>query len=314
MSVPATFLDRPAHRRHAAPSELGDEVVLAFARAEEVAAGLASVVELLQLDEDVDRVEWWAPAESGDLLRLEAAAGTGGAERTAVPLGPVGVLVLAGPGWAPRIVEAVVRLVPLVRRRWTEERLARHATLLARRIEALEDFAALVAHELKGPLHASLLAGDTQRGVTTALELVDSLLEVVRSERDAGASARPAACLDAALRDLGDAAVTVTASLPEAFPMPRDAQRLVFRNLLSNAIAAGAQRVRVSAFTTIATASLVVDDDGAGLEARDRYATGNRLGFGLCSRLVARLGGTLDLRPRAGGGTRAVVEVPWETR
>src|SRR5262249_28328888 len=43
------------------------------------------------------------------------------------------------------------RLAPVVRRRWAEEQLAVQAAQLAHGNEALDDFASLVAHELKGP-------------------------------------------------------------------------------------------------------------------------------------------------------------------
>jgi nitrate/nitrite-specific signal transduction histidine kinase len=52
---------------------------------------------------------------------------------------------------------------------------------------------------------------------------------------------------------------------------------------------------------------LVVDDDGVGLDGGAHYATGSQVGLGLCRRLLRRMGGTLQLEPRAVGGTRAAV-------
>jgi signal transduction histidine kinase len=65
--------------------------------------------------------------------------------------------------------------------------------------------------------------------------------------------------------------------------------------------------VRVSAITGATGSTLVVEDDGIGLAARDRYDAGSRLGLSLCSRLAGRLGGVLELEPRPGGGTCALL-------
>src|SRR6202008_5206715 len=79
-----------------------------------------------------------------------------------------GTLVVTGGRWTPEATAVVNRLAPIVRRRWTDEQLAFQVGRLARRNEALEDFASLVAHELKAPL----LAGQ----IDDALDLVDALL------------------------------------------------------------------------------------------------------------------------------------------
>jgi hypothetical protein len=60
---------------------------------------------------------------------------------------------------APQLTLSVTRVVPLLRRRWTAEQLTTQAALLARQNEALEDFAGLVAHELKSSLYGSAPAG-----------------------------------------------------------------------------------------------------------------------------------------------------------
>src|SRR6476646_9530968 len=83
--------------------------------------------------------------------------------------------------------------------------------------------------------------------------------------------------------------------------------RLVLRNLLANAIAAGAEHIHVSAVARGDRQVLVVDDDGVGIASGDGYATGTQLGLRLCRRLVERCGCVLELRPRAIGGTRAVI-------
>ena len=110
-----------------------------------------------------------------------------------------------------------------------------------------------------------------------------------------------------AIADLGDSRAEIVSSVTGEFPIPPDALRLVLRNLLANAIAAGAERIHVSALARGDQRILVVDDDGAGLASTNEYATGAQLGLRLCRRLVERCGCGLELRPRAVRGTRAVI-------
>jgi signal transduction histidine kinase len=211
-----------------------------------------------------------------------------------VPFGPAGALVVEG----DEPLDAVAGLVPVVRQRWADEQLAGHAVLLARRSQALEDFAALVSHELKGPLHAALLTDDPAPEIRRALHVVDSVLEAVRSESASNAHSSPQACLDDALRDLGRLDAEVFSTLPDEFPLPAAVLRIVLRNLLANAVAAGASRIEVSGTGS----TLDVADDGAGDSS---YAHGDRIGLALCRRLVERLGSDLMLCPRSAGGTSA---------
>ncbi len=189
----------------------------------------------------------------------------------------------------------------------TEEQLAEHVARLARKTEALDDFAGLVAHDLKSSLLAALRGGDPREGLTRALELVDSILEVVRADQGGTGVAQLADSVQQAIADLGDVGVEVVAGSSGEFPMPSDALRLVLRNLLANAIAAGAERIHVSAVARGNQRILVVDDDGVGLDSTSHYATGTQMGLRLCRRLVERYGGVLELGPRAVGGTRAVI-------
>jgi signal transduction histidine kinase len=289
---------------------LGDRLIVEFATAADVSDGVRRVAASLRRAGAVAGAEWWAPTEKGNSFALQASEGRRGRLRTAIPIGPAGTLVLVGARSEPAVTQALNGLIPVLRRRWTEERLARHASLLARRVEALEDFATLLAHELKAPLHGALLADDAASGAATALQLVDSVLEAVRSDDAPEDSAAPTECLRAALRDLGPVDATVVSNLPERFPMPPAALRLVLRNLLRNAVAAGATRIFVWGIGAQARSTLVIDDDGVGLDASG-YAAGERLGLRLCERLLAPRGGDLQLRSRASGGTRASVTVPW---
>lgn len=189
----------------------------------------------------------------------------------------------------------------------TEEQLVEHVARLARKTEALDDFAGLVAHDMKSSLLAALRNEDPREGLTRALELVDSVLEAVRVEQGGTGVARLADCVQQAIADLGDSRAEIVSSVTGEFPIPPDALRLVLRNLLANAIAAGAERIHVSALARGDQRVLVVDDDGVGLASTDRYATGAQLGLRLCRRLVERCGCGLELRPRAVRGTRAVI-------
>jgi signal transduction histidine kinase len=284
-------------------------VLVEFAAAGDVRSAMTIAVARLRRGGGAARVEWWEPTEDGSALRLEASDGVARGRREAFPIGPVGALVVTGGDHAPQLTLAVTRLVPVLRRRWTEERLAAQAARLARQNEALEDFAALVAHELKTPLLLALRQDDASGAVGRALDLVDSLLEAARAESAADATVSAADCLEEALHDLGPIVADVVADLPHGFPLPSAALRVLLRNLIANAVAAGAAHIHVSALSSVARWTLVVDDDGAGMDAGDGYVAGSGLGLALCRRLIGRFGGSLELKPRALGGTRAMLVI-----
>jgi signal transduction histidine kinase len=288
---------------------LGDRVIVEFAAADDVRSGMARVVAMLRRGGGAGRVEWWSPVDNSSSLRLEVADGHGRGRRVAVPAGPAGVVVVVGGGNGPELRAAVRRLASVLRRRWTEERLAQQAVRLARRHQALGDFAALVAHELKTPLELARRQHDPSVGVERALELVDLLLEAAWAESATQGCASAADCLDEALRDLGPIAAEVTTDLPQQVPLPPVALRVLLRNLVANAVAAGARHIHVATAASAGSWRLTVDDDGVGLGEAGGYAGGSRLGLSLCRRLAGRFGGTLELAPRAVGGTRASVVV-----
>src|SRR5215218_4503145 len=154
---------RDGRRRLVAPG-LGDRIIVGFAAADDVRSGMAWVVAMLRRGGGAGRVEWRSPTDGGSSLRLEVADGHGRGRRVVVPVGPAGVVVVVGGDHGPQLSAAVRRLVPVLRRRWTEERLAQQAVRLARRNQALGDFAALVAHELKTPLELARLQDDPSVG------------------------------------------------------------------------------------------------------------------------------------------------------
>jgi signal transduction histidine kinase len=192
-------------------------------------------------------------------------------------------------------------------RRTTEQQLVEHVARLARKTEALDDFAALVAHDVKSSLIIALREEDPRQGVTRALGLVDSILEAVRADQAPTGVAQVADCVQQAIADLGDGGTEIVASASGEFPIPPDALRLILRNLLANSIAAGAERIHISALACGDQRMLVVDDDGVGLASTNRYATGTQLGLRMCRRLIERCGCVLELEPRAARGTRAVI-------
>jgi signal transduction histidine kinase len=145
--------------------------------------------------------------------------------------------------------------------------------------------------------------------VERALELVDVLLEAAWAESVTQGCASAADCLDEALRDLGPIAAEVTTDLSQQVPLPATALRILLRNLLANAVAAGARHIHVGAVASPGSWRLTVDDDGVGVAEAEGYVEGSRLGLSLCRRLAGRFGGTLELAPRAVGGTRASVVV-----
>jgi len=289
-------------RAAAARRSLADRAVAALAAADEWSEGIAAAVELLWRESDAARVEWWISADDDSPLRLEAAAGRGGGPRVTYSLGRAGAVVVHGAPAVP-VGAAACALAPIVRRRRAEERLLGKVVELARRNEALEDFAALVAHELKAPLLEVLHGGDPAAAAGRALELVESILAVARAGAE-GAETPVAECLGAVLHELGPVAAAVECSAEDESPLPPGALSIVLSNLVRNACAAGARRIGVGTACTGGSWTLTVDDDGVGLGG-DEYASGSGVGLGLCRRLVERFGGRLELEPRRGGGTRA---------
>jgi signal transduction histidine kinase len=189
------------------------------------------------------------------------------------------------------------------------ERLAEHAARLARKTEALEDHAALLAHEVKSSLLSALHSDDLRLGVTHAVELVDTILEAVQAGSDPGqGSALTVDCLRQVVADsrLG---IEVIMGPVEDLPIPAGALRLVLRNLVANAAAAGARRIHVWSRVHGDRSILVIEDDGVGPASGGGYATGTRIGLTLCRRVVARFDGVIELEPRTVGGSRAMIIV-----
>jgi signal transduction histidine kinase len=191
----------------------------------------------------------------------------------------------------------------------TIDQLAFHASRLARQNEALDDFTGIVAHELKSALLRALLSDEPRAGLSRALELVDTIMEAVRASQVDSDLVAVDQVVQQTLADLGTLNASIITSATGTFPLPSAALRLVMRNLLANALAAGARNIHISALACGTQRLLVVDDDGVGLDAKDGYATGDQIGLALCRRLVGRFGGDIELKPRSTAGTRAVISI-----
>jgi signal transduction histidine kinase len=306
MSSVSNVIELPVRPEYEERDSLQHDLVLTLATADDVASGMDGVAQRIRRESGATRVEWWASGDDG-ALKLVAAAGTRRSRYHELQLGHAGVFVLHGGRLDPQIESVLMPLKPILRRRTAEERLARATIQLAQRNEALEDFAALVAHELKTPLQAALVADDPSVPVEDALDLVDALLEAARNEPREPMFANVAACLDQVVEDLR-AEVEITAETQTTMPLPPGPLRVILRNLLSNAVAAGARHVQVAAVPSLRSWRLLVDDDGVGPAETDGYAAGSGLGLSLCRRIAARFGGVLELDAGPSGGTRATLE------
>jgi signal transduction histidine kinase len=305
MSSLANVIELPVREEFEERDSLEHDLVLTLATADDLASGMDAVVRRVRRDSGAARAEWWANDEDG-ALELVAVDGIARGGCQSLPLGPAGEFVLHGGRLDRQVESALISLAPIIRRRTAEERLARKTIQLAQRNEALEDFAALVAHELKTPLQTALVADDPSRSVEDALLVVEGLLEAAQDQPDNKTFASVAECLDEAVEDLR-AEIEITADLSTTLPPPSGPLRVILRNLLSNAVAAGAGHVQVTTVRSSFSWYLLVDDDGVGLASVDRYAAGSGLGLSLCRRIAARFGGTLELTARPSSGTRATL-------
>jgi signal transduction histidine kinase len=305
MSSLANVIELPVRQEFEARGSIEHDLVLALATADDLASGLEAVVRRIRRDTGATRAEWWAEDEDG-ALELVAVDGIAHGGCRSLPLEPAGLFVLHGARPGRQIKSALSSLAPIIRRRAAEERLARTTIQLAQRNEALEDFAALVAHELKTPLLTALVADDPCKSVEDAILLVDAVLEASRGQASEDRFASVAEGLEQAVEDLR-VEIELTVDVATALPLVPAALRVILRNLLSNAVAAGAGHVHVTALRSSFSWRLLVDDDGVGVAAVNNYNAGSGLGLSLCRRIAARFGGALELAALPSGGTRATL-------
>jgi signal transduction histidine kinase len=190
-----------------------------------------------------------------------------------------------------------------------ESDLVDEVTSLARAYTEMEAFVGLLAHEVRTRLKVTerALARADETGMriasenTFALEdLVEDLLELARSRPDARADAGEA--MRWVIEDLGDSvdANVVLGELPTV-ALPVSLLRTVLRNLVVNAVEAGASTVEVFSRPD---GTVCVRDDGPGVKptvaakifgAYSGKFGGAGLALGLCREILRRRGGELWL-------------------
>jgi signal transduction histidine kinase len=275
------------------------ELAFGLATASDLESGLARLLSTARLASGAARVEWW---EGDDFV---AADGLGRGPQRELDLDDYGTFVFYGGHLDLALGAGLRALLPLLRRLRADELLAMKAGELLRRNELLEEFAALVAHELKTPLHEALLAQDASTPLHEALDLVDSLLLTAHDMRPHEVVESGADSLESVVADLGShaAGLEVTFDLSTSLPIAVGALRLILRNLLTNALSAGATHVHVA---ILDSSTLVVDDDGVGL-GESGYESGSGLGLELSRRIARTFGAGIELTTRPFGGARATL-------
>ena len=190
-----------------------------------------------------------------------------------------------------------------------EDHLVDEVAVLARAYTDVENFVSLLAHEVRTRLKVTerALADADEVGLriasenTWALEeLVEDLLELGRARPDARADAGDA--MRWVIEDLGDSAdAEIVLGELAAVALPLALLRTVLRNLVANALEAGASRVEVFAR---GDGAICVRDNGPGMKPAvaakifGPYSSkfgGAGFALGLCREILRRRGGELWL-------------------
>lgn len=210
-----------------------------------------------------------------------------------------------------------------------------------RRLGALGEMSAVLAHEIRNPLaslkgHAQLLAerlaaGSAERGkadrvVHEAIRLetlTGNLLEFARSGALHPVAADPAALLREAARETGpDVIDCAAAAAPAAWRLDEEGMRRALANVLRNAVQASPPGARVEASVSRERDRLVftVRDHGPGFlpgqiaQLFDPFyttrATGTGLGLAVAQRMVRLHGGTIRAENVPDGGARVRISIP----
>jgi two-component system, OmpR family, sensor kinase len=189
-----------------------------------------------------------------------------------------------------------------------ESHLVDEVTGLARAYTESQAFVGLLAHELRTRLKVTerALARADDEGLRIASEntwtleeLVEDLLELARARPDARSDAGEAMRL--VLRDLGDVDADIVIGELPTVALPLALLRTILRNLVTNALEAGASKVEVFAGPD---GAICVRDDGPGVPPAAAakifgiYSSkfgGAGLGLALCREILRRRGGELWL-------------------
>lgn len=298
-------------------------------------------------DEDGARVAASsAAASAGRLIALNHAE----ADEIGSQLVNIGWFQVAANALAGAIVLVAFAQLTRARLRSLEREraaVARHLATLEAQNRELEAFAGRVAHDLRSPLSpvqvlAALLArggqgeGDVRRiagkivGSSSRMsDLIDAMLAFSRSGRPPPGECAAGSVLTEVLDELRPEAegCELRAELPDVrLGCPAEIFGQIVRNLVGNALkyrsAERSCRVEITGILGLQTLTLVVDDNGVGMdrtvvrrafEPFFRARTdrpGHGLGLAIVDRYVRALGGSVALSSRPGVGTRIEVRLP----
>ncbi len=238
----------------------------------------------------------------------------------------------------------VTRMHAALRARDQELSALREKQLRDERIVALGTQAALAAHELATPLAtiqttahelATEFANDPDIGADCALLEKQAqackriLTQLAARAQDTPPAAQP---LDAWLNDVierwqvlrPDARITTRMPTDRREFSPPDGFEQAIQNILNNAADASPDAVEFSAEAESGVLVIDVADRGPGLTPEQKAQAGRVLfsgkpgrgwgvGLALTHATLERLGGSLTLTERDGGGTRVRLRLPWRT-
>jgi two-component system sensor histidine kinase HydH len=248
----------------------------------------------------------------------------------------VRTLVIGGVATLAFVVFAAL-LGRVLRQREALERRLEHD----RRLAALGEMSAVLAHEIRNPLtslkgHAQLLLealpaegrerGRVERVVKEAVRLetlTTDLLDFVRSGEIDRRESSPAELLRAAAEEVDAARFDLDVGrAPATWSVDPVRLRQVLTNVLRNAAQASPEGVRVEASAAEEGGRLVfeVRDRGEGIPAGEeerifepfhtRKVRGTGLGLAVARRIVERHGGTITARGRPEGGAVFRIAIP----
>ena len=208
-----------------------------------------------------------------------------------------------------------------------------------RQLVELGEAARTLTHEIKNPLSAIRLKTAILRRTTGVAAAAD--LQVIDDEvgrlavladrvsdfiRDPAGNRVPldlGPVLDA-LTERHPALEVQRPAAPLMVRFDRERLRSVLDNLVRNAVEStvDSSPVEVTAQSAARQVTVRILDRGAGIAPGNRQRVfdpffttkpkGSGIGLAICRRFVQAAGGTLELRPRPGGGTEAVVTLPRE--